>query len=278
MTWSKRVLETNRGTFEFFEKGEGPPLAVTHLYSEFNESGDYFADSLIENHHVYLINLRECGGSEKASAPHQLTMLETVLDLESIRNALGFDRWKFAGHSTGGMIGILYGIYFSDSLTKLLLANTAAREYMTFSKDCIYNEGHPEFVRMQDLMATLKRGDLTDRERESYTIERTKLSLFRPQDYHMTFNKNINKKLSAKRLDFFSRELHTFDVTKKLSLIKAPTLIIAGKHDVQCPLLYSQELNEAIPHSTCIVFEQSNHYPHLEEVGKFSKVIARDFD
>ncbi len=38
--WINHLLSTNRGTFEIFVKGEGEPLCVTHLYSEFNETGD----------------------------------------------------------------------------------------------------------------------------------------------------------------------------------------------------------------------------------------------
>ena len=37
--WEQRFIETNRGTFELFEKGEGEPLAITHFYMAFNEKG-----------------------------------------------------------------------------------------------------------------------------------------------------------------------------------------------------------------------------------------------
>jgi len=43
--WESRMLETERGNFEIFEKGEGEPLAVTHLYSEFNRNGNSMAAS-----------------------------------------------------------------------------------------------------------------------------------------------------------------------------------------------------------------------------------------
>jgi hypothetical protein len=46
--WKTRLVSTARGTFEVFIKGKGLPLCVTHHYSEFNDSGDYFADSFTE--------------------------------------------------------------------------------------------------------------------------------------------------------------------------------------------------------------------------------------
>ena len=107
--WKQQLIETTRGTFEVFRKGHGAPLCVTHHYSVFNVSGDYFADTFTAHNEVFLINLRECGCSEKAHQPYELSLLETVFDLESIRAALCFEQWGFAGHSTGGMIGLVYG-------------------------------------------------------------------------------------------------------------------------------------------------------------------------
>ncbi|SEH63636.1 proline iminopeptidase [Halobacillus karajensis] len=278
MTWKKRMVHSDRGNFEIFEKGEGFPLAVTHIYSEFNETGDYFAEVFVKTHHVYIINLKDCGNSDKAKAPHEFSMLETILDLESIRRALGFTKWKFAGHSTGGMLGVLYGIYFSDSLEKLLLVSAAAREYMTFSPDCIYNESHPNFNKMQELIERLKNNELSAQKRSELSKERTKLSLLKPEDYDQYFNRFTKKKMSVVRMNFFARELHTFDVTKKLPRIKTPTLIIGGTHDIQCPPLYSREMAEWIPDSILFLFNESNHYPHLEEPTEFNKVIVDYFD
>lgn len=276
-TWKKEWLTTNRGTFEIFVKGTGSPMCVTHHYSEFNETGDYFADSFTQNHKVYLVNLREAGNSEKAHEPYQLSMLETVFDLEAVRVALGLSKWSFAGHSTGGMLGIMYGIYFSEALEALIIVGAAAREYATFSTACIYNPEHAQYDKMQELMEILKQPDLCADERRNISAERTKLSLYHPNQYHEIFNENIHKKMSAIRLDFFSRELQLYDVTRRLGLITTETLIICGEHDVQCPLEYSLEMNELIPNSNLIIFHESNHYPFLEEKQLFISEIDKFF-
>jgi len=271
MKWNKSIIETVRGDFEVFTKGEGYPLCVTHHYSEFNETGDFLAEAFTETNQVFLINLREAGNSTKAEQPHQLSLMETVLDLEAIREAMGFDEWGFAGHSTGGMLGVVYGIYFSEKLSFNVIVGAAAREYMTFSNDCIYNEQHPQCEKMQALMENRKQPGLSAEEKSRLKIQRTKLSLANPDKYDDYFIQDIRKELSAVRLNFFSRELHVFDVTRKLELITAPTLIMCGKHDVQCPLEYSVEMNELIPGSTLAIFKDSNHYPFLEEAERFSE-------
>jgi proline iminopeptidase len=272
--WEKLLVDTTRGMFEVFIKGEGEPICVTHYYSEFNETGDYFADTFTKTHKVFLVNLREAGNSAKVVEPYQLSMLETIFDLEAIRETLGFEKWGFAGHSTGGMLGLVYGIYFSDCLNFNVIVGAAARDYFTFSADCIYNRNHPQYKRMQELIEALKNHNLTAEERQELAIERTKLSLFEPERYREYFNSASNKKIATARMNFFNREIQIFDVTKKLKLISSSTLIICGKYDVQCPLEYSIEMNEMIPNSQMFIFNKSNHYPFLEESELFEKVFT----
>ncbi len=103
--WERVFAATARGRFEVFTHGEGRPLCVTHLYSAFNETGDRFANCFTPHRQVFLVNPREAGQSQKAAEEAELDMEETVKDLEAVRRSFGFDRWDFAGHSTGGMLG-----------------------------------------------------------------------------------------------------------------------------------------------------------------------------
>lgn len=272
--WKQELIKTARGTFEIFSKGQGAPLCVAHHYSVFNETGDYFADAFTGAHRVILVNLREAGNSESAHAPYELSMLETVFDLEGVREALGIGSWGYAGHSTGGMLGLLYGIYFSEALQFLIIAGAAAREYATFSESCIYNPEHPQFRHMQELIEDLKDPKLSTDQRKKLSAERTALSLHEPERYSELFNLPITKSMSAARLDFFNRELPIYDITKKLVWIHAPVLIVCGQHDVQCPLEYSLEMKEAIPNAHLAIFGNSNHYPFLEEREKFASEVA----
>lgn len=274
MKWKKEWVHTGRGIFEIFTSGMGTPICVTHNYSEFNEKGDAFAEIFTENHKVILVNLRETGDSAKASQPYQLSIIEAVLDLEGIRKELGFDKWTFAGHSTGGMVGILYGVNFFISLTSLILVGTAAREYTRSSSDCIYNSRHPDNIKMNELMDLLKSPILSDTERIILSIERTKLSLYNPENFDEYFSSNIKKKMSAKRLDFFNRELSIYDITRQLDEISTETLILCGKYDVQCPVEFSVEMSQLIPNTQLTIFDESNHYPFLEEEMKFKEVVT----
>lgn len=274
MLWEQHIVKTERGNFEMFVSGEGPPLAVTHLYAVFNQTGDYFAQSFTEYNRVYLINLRGCGGSDGAQEAYQLSMLEAMLDLESIRNALGLSEWSFAGHSTGAMLGVLYAIHASSSIYEMILVGGAAREYMSDTSSCIYHPDNEKYIEMQQYFEILKREDLSEDERKEVKRSRTQLSLYRPERHDDYFSRGIEKGLSAKRLNFFSRELHIFDLTRKLPLVDCDVLVACGRHDVQCPLMFSREMVAGIPQARLEIFEKSNHYPFIEEEENFLRMIA----
>ncbi|CAG9611370.1 2-hydroxymuconate semialdehyde hydrolase [Bacillus rhizoplanae] len=271
--WKQQLIHTERGTFELFTKGHGEPLCVTHLYSQFNKTGDYFADSFTSSHQVILINLKDAGHSVIACKEEELSMEETVEDLEAIREALHISTWHFAGHSTGGMLGIFYAVHHPQSLQSLVIVGASASDY-TKTKDCIYHPDHPQFAYMQQLIEDLKLPHLTKEERNALSVKRAKLSLYHPEQYETYFSKPIHKTMAASRMNYFSKEFRSFDLREHLSSVTTKTLILCGKHDVQCPIASSLQIHQGIRNSSFISFEHSNHYPFLEEQEKFSSVTT----
>lgn len=267
--WKQHMINTKRGTFELFTKGNGEPLCITHHYSQFNETGDYFADVFTSTYRVFLINLRDAGNSVKANVENELSMIETIHDLEAIKEALQLPTWHFAGHSTGGMLGLLYAITYSNSLQSLVVVGAAASNY-TETPFCIYNLEHPQFHYMQQLIENLKSPHLTSEERKELSTERTKLSLYKPENYNSYFCKPIQKAMSASRMNAFAHEYPSFDLRTSLPFIQTKTIIICGRYDVQCPIQYSIEMHDGIRNSIFVPFENSNHYPFLEEAAQFS--------
>ncbi|MCW1240536.1 alpha/beta fold hydrolase [Bacillus pretiosus] len=267
--WTQQIINTKRGTFEIFTKGNGEPLCITHHYSQFNETGDYFADVFTSTHRVFLINLRNAGNSAKANSEKELSMIETVHDLEAIREAFQLPTWHFAGHSTGGMLGLLYAITYPNSLQSLVVAGAAASNY-TETPFCIYHPEHSQFHYMQQLIENLKSPHLTNEERKELSTKRTKLSLYKPENYNSYFSKPIQKTMSASRMNAFANEYPSFDLREYLPFIQTKTLIICGRHDVQCPIQYSIEMHDGIRNSIFVIFEESNHYPFLEESAQFT--------
>jgi pimeloyl-ACP methyl ester carboxylesterase len=273
--WEKQLVNTNRGTFEIFSHGVGEPLCITHLYSEFNELGYYFADEFVNQFKVYLINLKEAGSSCKAQVEAELSMRETAKDLESIRETLNFDRWGFAGHSTGGMLGLVYAGMFPESLTKLLVGGASASKKYMEHEDSMYCLRSPLNKRIKEIFSVLKSPASTKEERRNANREWTNMSLYYPERRDKYFIKPSSGKVVQKRLDYYSfNDLPSYDLKSELNKIAVPSIVFCGKHDAQCPVIFSQEINNELKNSTLYIFEESNHFPYIEEKEKFKEMVA----
>jgi len=274
--WRTRLVATPRGRFEVFELGQGPPLCVTHLYSAFDASGDLFAACFAPYRKVYLVNLRGAGNTQPAEQPDDLSMSAAVLDLEAVRKALGHSQWDVAGHSTGGMLGLAYAVAHGEALRSLIVVGAAASRHYADTPHCIYHPEHPAFQRMQDLIEALKADGATPDLRRRLTEERTKLSLHHPERYSTYVRPDVTKRISAPRLDYYGQtDFPRFDLRSRLRDCPVPTLVLCGRHDVQCPVASSQEIAALMPQADLVVFEESNHYPHLEEEPAFAGTVSR---
>ncbi|RLQ93107.1 alpha/beta fold hydrolase [Falsibacillus albus] len=275
--YEQRIIHTERGSFEVFISGNGQPLCVTHLYQEFSNSGSSFADCLSPFYKVILVNLKEAGNSSKAHRSTELTMAETVKDLESIRTALGFSTWSFAGHSTGGFLGLTYAASHPEVLDELILCGTSASKEFLEPDNCIYNfKTGTHRKEVTKIFLTLMLPFVSKTKKRSASRKLIELSLHEPEKYDEYFRDRPSSKIIRKRMQAYNKELKTYDVRTELKHIKIPTLIPCGRYDVQCPLIFSKELHEVMPHSQLVIFEHSNHFPFIEEANDFTRAV-QDF-
>jgi len=272
--WVQRFIETSRGIFEMFEKGRGEPLCVTHLYSAYDERGNTFANPFTSDYHVYLVNLRGCGNSVKAELGNQYSMDESVKDLEAIRVSLGIDKWGFAGHSTGGMLALKYAILAPHSLTKIIAGGAAASKEYSSDANCIYCRKNPNFDRIMEIMNLLNDSSTPLEVRKQLGFEWNLMSFYSKEKLIQSLNIPNSGKTIGDRLDYFiKKECPTYDIRKSLLNISTPSYIYAGKHDAQCPYQYGAEIASLIPNAMFTTFEESNHYPFVEEQEKFIKFV-----
>lgn len=272
--WVARILETERGNFEIFEKGEGEPLAVTHLYSEFNQNGNSMAASFTDDYHVYLINLRGAGQSVNAATPDEYSMDETVKDLEAVRKALKYEKWAFAGHSTGGMLALKYAINSQSSLTKIIAGGAAASYEYGKDENSIYCRKNPHFDRIVEIMDLLNNPETPIEVRKEISYEWGLMSYRSEEKLKEAMKKPNSGKTVGLRLDYFIKnEYPTYDIREELKEIHIPSFIYSGKYDAQCPLKFGEEIADLIPGAKFTVFEESNHNPFSEEENKFRKFV-----
>ncbi|QTD41905.1 alpha/beta fold hydrolase [Sporosarcina sp. Te-1] len=272
--WKQRIIETSRGSFELFEKGEGEPFAVTHLYSEYNENGNAFANPFTAHYHVFLINLRGAGKSVAAESEEQYSMKESVLDLEAIRIALHVEKWGFAGHSTGGMLALVYATMKPESLTKIICGGAAASVEYSADPGSIYCRENPNFNRIVEIMDRLDTPDVPLEERRALGREWNLMSFHSEEKMDAAVLKPNSGRTVGDRLTYFRKvDCKTYDVREALKSVPIPAYIYAGIHDAQCPHKFGVEIADCLPNASFTSFHASNHYPFLEEEEKFDEFV-----
>lgn len=278
MEWEQQLIETQRGIFEVFKIGQGPPICVTHLYSEFDARGNRFANMFAEHCTVYLVNLRGCGNSTDDTSNYSYSMKDSVDDLEGIRMALSYEKWGFAGHSTGGMLALMYARHYPASLQYIVAGGLcASSEYMRHPSS-IYCKDHPLNKRILEIIAMLKNSNSTLEERQAGNKEWSLMSLYSQESYENMVGRPTSGKTVSKRLDYFSYdELPNFDLRPQLPTTYVTAYIYGGKYDAQCPYEFAVEAAKLLPLSTLATFEASNHFPFIEEEEAFEQFVATIF-
>ena len=274
MVWKQSFIETSRGRFEYFQKGNGEPLCVTHLYSEYNTNGNTFAQPFTDHYTVYLVNLKGCGNSVKAVHESEYRMSETVKDLEAIREALNIAKWGFAGHSTGGMLAIMYGATAQESLTKIIGGGLCASAAYMDHPGSIYCKENPNNARIIEILRLLDSPTTPIEERRALNKEWFLMSIFDCEQYEEIINRPNSGKVVSPRLNYFSyQELKTYDVRPLLPSIQIPASIYCGLYDAQCPHVFSKEAADLMPNASMTTFERSNHNPFVEEEESFVQFV-----
>ena len=274
--WEQRLIETTRGTFEYFVKGNGEPLAITHFYMAFNEKGNWFANPFTEHYQVFLINVRGAGNSPVIETDEQMNLEEIILDLEAIREALHIPKWAFAGHSTGGMLALQYAVLNQESLTKCICGCSAASKAYASHPNSIYCPENPNFNRMIEIMEALNNPNTIQEERSKLSFEWTMMSFVNEEKLKHALTLPSGGRTIGKALDYFRKvAVKSFDLRKDLPTIQVDTYVFGGKYDAQCPIEFSCEIANLIPTSELTIFEQSNHNPFVEEEQAFMDFVKK---
>lgn len=274
--WEQQLIETPRGTFEYFVKGSGEPLAITHFYMAFNEKGNWFANPFTQHYQVFLINVRGAGNSPIIEADEQMTLEEIILDLEAIREALHIPKWAFAGHSTGGMLALQYAVLKQQSLTKCICGCSAASKAYASHPNSIYCAKNKNFNRIIEIMESLNNPDTPQVKRKELDFEWAMMSFTSEEKLKHALTIPNSGRTVGRALDYFRKvAIKSFDLRKELPTIHIDTHVFGGKYDAQCPIEFSFEIADLIPNSQLTIFEQSNHNPFVEEEKLFLHFVKQ---
>lgn len=244
------------------------------------------------------------GENEDYSMEYQIEMIEEM------RRLLGIEKWSILGHSYGGALAVLYAYLYPASIHKVILecpslcfedSAKSVAEYLSGYIHDLNNKSTIELCEkikvtdyqnkrevVYDLLTLLD--DITDMKLRNY------LHAISFEEYLMNMDtSNITDEMWAKGerhllklLDdgtaasttqatpdtvFPKRILMTDDFLPMLKEIILPVLLINGKYDPACSKHQITYLMNNAKNVTQALFENSGHFPRIEEADKYTNTI-----
>lgn len=255
--------EVEDGVRLYYESfGAGAPVVFIHGGGTSHETWEQQTGALFERFHTVAYDLRGHGASDKPGHGHTFDRL--VEDLEALLAHLGLDRVTLVCHAIGGYVGLKFALKRPDALSGLVLVDSSAR----FLGDDEERGGF-SIAFFENLLATMAadKVNATVRLIDDYFFHRDPGAATK----QVILAEMLQWPLAATRM--LARDAINFDVIDRLGEIRAPTLVLHGRHDRKQRFAGAALLNAGIRGSRLVVFENSAHLPYIEEVQLFNHTL-----
>lgn len=224
----------------------------------------------------YRVIIFDARGSGQSGGNPPFIHEQWAADIDGLRAHFGFEQIVMAGGSYGGFLSMEYAIRYPTRVRALVLRDTAPdSSFHDIANQNALDSSRVKVdrVKLERLMAgqCWSDEDMMDCYREIQPL----------------YNHNWDPAKDAERLAqlifrhathnyAFAHNLPQFNLKPHLPQVKAPALVVVGRHDWITPVAASEIIHRLLPDSQLEIFEQSGHSPQLEEPEKFQAVV-RDF-
>lgn len=237
--------------------------------------------------------------NESYSMEYQIEMLEEM------RKFLGIEKWSILGHSYGGMLAVLYVYTYPNSIHKVILEcpslffEDSAKSTAEYLSDHINSLNNNQAVKLCEKIKFTDYQDKTEVVFDLLTLLgyvtdmklRNYLHGISFDEYQMSMDTtDITDEMWSKGerhlMKLLETQPHTNDSLQKmvlmtdnflpmLSKITTPMLLINGKYDPACTKNQIEYIMNNTQNVTQAIFEESGHFPRIEEAKKYTNTILR---
>lgn len=231
--------------------GEGRPLILMHGWGCDHNTVRSIAATAAQTHTVYNIDFPGFGGSQE---PPEVWGVELYTRLiEDLVRKEGLERPVLIGHSFGGRVSILYAS--RNEVDKVVLVDAAGikpkRSLKYYLKVYSFKAGK----RFWEL--------LLGKEKAQERVDRMRAK--RGSSDYAGASPMMRRILS---------KVVNEDLTDRLPLISAPTLLIWGENDTATPIADAKKMSRLIPGSGLVSFPGCGHYSFLDNPIQFRAVLS----
>ncbi|MBM7567679.1 alpha/beta fold hydrolase [Paenibacillus sacheonensis] len=257
--------------------GEGPVCLVHAGGPGFQWS--YMRMPLLEKS-MTVVYLEAVGTGNSDNLPGgEYTMPKYAYFAHQVAAHIGAHRPLFLGHSHGGFVGLQYALDYPNELGGLILYSSAPCMNQELGMEQVQQleifaqrwADRPEAQDAKQAWMDMITGKARDREAILNVLGRLMPAFFghfwRLPDAFGEWRAGLDFSVDP------NRKPHTWDVRDDLETIELPTLILAGEYDFNCGPRWAKEMDEKIPGSQLVIFEQGGHMNHVETPQAFAEAV-----
>lgn len=222
---------------------------------------------------------RGCGLSTPRGETKSNTLPHTLEDMETIRKALGIDKWVVTGGSWGATVALAYAQSYHEHVVGVIvrgafLSDPEGFEWFDFTVRQIFPDVFEEFAQAtgagpsasvyDTVEAIFQKGDRANMERAALalTLYEEKSASFNPPDNLPEFDASLC--VDGIKIALHYRSNNGFLSPKGVLLnidriANLPGIIVHGRYDIVCPVGNAHRLHAVWPGSKLILCDQSGH-------------------
>ena len=237
-------INVNDISINYQMEGKGKTIVFIHGLSDSLQYWNILTLNLKNDYKVLSFDLR---GHGETTDSNKITTIDTYTeDLYCLLNELKIEKAVFIGLSLGGNIAMNMAITHPEMVSGIIIMSSFPRHTPKLEKifDDFQNAIDKGFIEFFDtiLPYTITEDKIEESEE---TVEFYKLEAAKTANVE-----GISKGINAG---------YDFDISDKLSSIKVPALVIAGKEDDLTDLEIQEEIHDNIENSEMIIFEKTKH-------------------
>ena len=237
-------------------RSDAPPLLMVSSLGCDHGMWNPVMPALAQAFRVIRVDKRGHGASDVVHGDYTIEMLGR--DVLAVADAVGLQKFHYAGVSIGGMIGIWLAANAGDRIQRLLLANTSAQVAKgTFDERItqVLLGGMPAIA--EGVMSRFFTPGYAARRTEHFETVRQTLLAIDPLGYAGCCS-----------------AIRDMELVPLLARIVAPTLVISGKHDPATPSHMGQQIAQAITGAGYVELPTA-HFSHSEQPARVADLMVR---
>jgi 3-oxoadipate enol-lactonase len=247
--------------YRFDGPKDGRVLLVANSLMANGSMWDWNIAAFADRYRVLRYDKRGHGRSGVGPGPYTIAQLAD--DAAGLLDALKIEKAHFMGLSIGGMIGQQLGARYPEKIYSLSLCNTACEM--------------PPRTMWEDRFRTARSQGLSGL--VDGTINRWFTAPFiqrAPEDIEkvrqMILGTNVDGYIGC------GSAVRDMAQSTMLLKIKAPTLVLSGRHDPACTVEQGIVLNRLIDGSQMVIIEEAAHLSNIEQPAIFNKTVRGFID